>query len=221
MYRWETVAALTAQHIIGIVRGTEVTAARQTAQAFLDAGLHTLEVTLTTPGALDIIGDLASTAPAHTVIGAGTVLDAAAAGAAVRAGARFLVTPNVRSDVIRAGHRHGVPVIPGAGTVTEVMEALELGADAVKIFPAASLGPDWVRAVLAAVPYAPLVPTGGVSPSSAPEWIEAGAVACGVGAALTEGGPEQAAARVAAMLRAVGRSDHPIGHRASIPPDVR
>ncbi len=203
MYRWETTAALTTQRVIGIVRATEADAARRTAQAFLDAGLHTLEVTLTTPGALGIIEALAAGTPPHIVVGAGTVLDAADAQAAVRAGARFLVAPNVRADVIRAGHRHGVPVLPGAGTVTEVMEALELGADAVKIFPAASLTPDWVRAVLAAVPYAPLVPTGGVTPDSAPQWIAAGAVACGVGAALTTGGPAQAAARVHALLQAL------------------
>ena len=102
--------------------------------------------------------------------------------AAVRAGAQFLVAPNLDPAVIRAGHRYGAAVLPGAGTVSEVVRALEAGADAVKVFPAPT--PQWVKDVLAVLPYAPLVPTGGVAPSDVPAWLEAGAVACGVGSAL-------------------------------------
>jgi 2-dehydro-3-deoxyphosphogluconate aldolase/(4S)-4-hydroxy-2-oxoglutarate aldolase len=84
--------------------------------------------------------------------------------------------------VIRAGHRYGAAVLPGAGTVSEVVQALEAGADAVKVFPAPA--PQWVGDVLAVLPHAPLVPTGGVAPADVPAWLEAGAVACGVGSAL-------------------------------------
>ncbi|SDF77298.1 2-dehydro-3-deoxyphosphogluconate aldolase / (4S)-4-hydroxy-2-oxoglutarate aldolase [Lentzea fradiae] len=116
------------------------------------------------------------------MIGAGSVLDEVSAVAAVRAGARFLVAPNLNVSVIRAEHRYGAAVLPGAGTVSEVVQALEAGADAVKVFPAPT--PRWVRDVLAVLPHAPLVPTGGVEPADVPAWLEAGAVACGVGSAL-------------------------------------
>ena len=93
-------------------------------------------------------------------------------------------------DVLRAGHRHGLAVLPGAATPTEINLAMELGAEMVKLFPAGSLGPDFVRSVAAAMPHAPLVPTGGVTADNAPDWIAAGAVAVGVGGGLTRGDPE-------------------------------
>ncbi|WP_112266786.1 bifunctional 4-hydroxy-2-oxoglutarate aldolase/2-dehydro-3-deoxy-phosphogluconate aldolase [Lentzea terrae] len=180
-YRYEIIQAVVRQGIIAIIRTGDTASAVQAAVPLLDAGLEALELPLTNPGALDAIRQLRLDYPDAT-IGAGSVLDEASAVAAVRAGAQFLVAPNLDVSVIRAGHRYGAAVLPGAGTVSEVVQALEAGADAVKVFPAPT--PQWVKDVLAVLPYAPLVPTGGVAPPDVPAWLEAGAVACGVGSAL-------------------------------------
>ncbi|ANZ43514.1 2-dehydro-3-deoxyphosphogluconate aldolase [Lentzea guizhouensis] len=180
-YRYEITQAVVRQGIIAIIRTPDTDSALQAAVPLLDAGLTSLELPLTNPGALEAIRQLRASHPDAT-IGAGSVLDETSAVAAVRAGAQFLVAPNLDPAVIRAGHRYGAAVLPGAATVTEVIQAMEAGADAVKVFPAPT--PQWVRDVLAVLPHAPLVPTGGVAPADVPAWLAAGAVACGVGSAL-------------------------------------
>lgn len=201
MYRWEVLSELAEQKVFGIVRAVDADSARATAEAMVRAGLRTLEVALTTPGGLAVIEEF-SGRPGITV-GAGTVLDAATARLAVLAGARFLVSPSLHPEVISTAHRYGVAALPGAATPTEIVTALECGADAVKLFPASALGPRWLADVRAAVPQAPIVPTGGVRVDDVPAWIEAGAVACGMGTGLTAGGPEAAAERVRALLARV------------------
>jgi 2-dehydro-3-deoxyphosphogluconate aldolase/(4S)-4-hydroxy-2-oxoglutarate aldolase len=129
------------------------------------------------------------------------VLDAPAARDAVEAGACFLVSPSLNAEVIRTGHRYGVPVFPGVTTPSEMVRALEEGADALKLFPVSGLSPAWLSDVRAALPRAPVIPTGGVSIDNAPDWIAAGAVACGMGSALTAGGAEVAGERVTALLK--------------------
>lgn len=205
MYRWEIVQAVTEQRVFGIVRAATPEAALEAAEAVLDAGLKAVEVALTTPRALTAVARLTEQRPG-ALVGAGTVIDAAAARAAVEAGARFLVSPSLHPEVIRTGHRYGVPVFPGVATPTEIVRALEEGADAVKIFPASAVSPSWLRDVRAALPQVPAIPTGGVSVADAPEWIAAGAVACGMGSALTSGGPRAAAERVGALLTGLARA---------------
>lgn len=200
MYRFQAVEAITAQRAFGIVRAPDEQQAVAAARAALDAGLRAVEVALTGTGALAAIRRLSADAPDGTVVGAGTVLDEASARLAVEAGARFLVSPSLHAEVIRTGHRYGVPVFPGVSTPTEIVQALELGADAVKVFPASAYQPRWVADVRAALPQAPIIPTGGVTIDNAPEWIAAGALACGMGSALTSGGPAEAASRVKALL---------------------
>ncbi len=199
MYRWETVRAVTAQRVFGIVRTPGPEKAVVAAGAVLDAGLRAVEIALTTPRALRAVAQLTEQRPG-ALVGAGTVLDGAAARAAVEAGARFLVSPSLHPEVIRTGHRYGVPVFPGVSTPTEMVRALEEGADALKLFPASAVPPSWLRDVRAALPQAPVIPTGGVTIENAPEWIAAGAVACGMGSALTSGGAEAAGERVTALL---------------------
>jgi 2-dehydro-3-deoxyphosphogluconate aldolase/(4S)-4-hydroxy-2-oxoglutarate aldolase len=181
VYRYEITQAVVRQGIIAIIRTHDAESAIKAAVPLLDAGLTSLELPLTNPQALQAIQHLREAYPAAT-IGAGSVLDEASAVAAVRAGAQFLVAPNLEASVIRAGHRYGTAVLPGAATVTEIVQALEAGADAVKVFPAPT--PQWLKDVRAVLPHAPLVPTGGVAPGDVPAWLEAGAVACGVGSAL-------------------------------------
>ncbi|MEW2347204.1 bifunctional 4-hydroxy-2-oxoglutarate aldolase/2-dehydro-3-deoxy-phosphogluconate aldolase [Streptomyces sp. NPDC006684] len=200
MYRWETVQAITAQGVFGIVRAAGAEEAVAATEAVLDAGLHAVEIALTTPRALTALDRVARTRP-DALLGAGTVIDGAAARAAVEAGARFLVSPSLHPEVIRTGHRYGVPVFPGVTTPTEMVRALEEGADALKLFPASAFSPAWLRDVRAALPQAPVLPTGGVTVENAPEWKAAGAVACGIGSALTSGGARSAGERVSALLR--------------------
>ncbi|MFD7921839.1 bifunctional 4-hydroxy-2-oxoglutarate aldolase/2-dehydro-3-deoxy-phosphogluconate aldolase [Streptomyces sp. NPDC059740] len=205
MYRWQLMEAVTAQRVFGIVRKPTAREAVAAAHAVLDAGLEAVEVALTTPGARTALAELTRERPA-ALVGAGTVLDAAAAREAVEAGARFLVSPSLHPEVIRTGHRYGVPVIPGVTTPTEMVRALEEGADALKLFPATTATPGWLRDVRAALPQAPVIPTGGVTIDSAPEWIAAGAVACGMGSALTSGGVQEAGERVTALLTALAQA---------------
>jgi 2-dehydro-3-deoxyphosphogluconate aldolase / (4S)-4-hydroxy-2-oxoglutarate aldolase len=199
MYRWDIVRAVTAQRVFGIVRAAGPREALTAAVAMLDAGLNAVEVALTTPRALNVVAELTAGRP-DALVGAGTVIDAPAARAAVEAGARFLVSPSLHPEVIRTGHRYGVPVFPGVATPTEMVHALEEGADALKLFPASGASPTWLRDVRAAIPQAPVIPTGGVTMDNAPEWIAAGAIACGMGSALTSGGAPVAGERVTTLL---------------------
>lgn len=200
MYRWEITRAALAQRIFAIVRSDSYDHATATADTLLSAGLTTVEFSLTTPFALEAVTTLVREVGDEAVIGAGTVLDAASARMAVDAGARFLVSPSLDPEVIRTGHRYGLPVFPGVATPTEMVRALELGADALKLFPASAHSPRWVRDLRAALPQAALLPTGGVTVAEAPEWIAAGAVACGMGSALSEGDRDVVAKRAAELL---------------------
>jgi len=199
-YRWEITREAVRQGVVGIVRTADAATAVAAARTVLDAGLKSVEVPLTNSGALAAIEELTAAYPDAT-IGAGTVLDESSATAAIRAGAQFLVSPSLHTEVLRTAHRYGVAALPGTGSVTEIVRALEEGADAVKVFPASALGPQWVKDVRAALPQAPLVPTGGIAPEDVPRWLEAGAVACGIGSALTRGSVAEIRARVAALVR--------------------
>ena len=159
-------SALTDQKVLGIVRAGSPEEAVTLARRLLGAGLRCVEVAFTTPQAAQALREVVAGAPPGAVVGAGTVLSEVDAAAAVAAGARFLVAPDLDEGVVRAAHHLAVPVLPGAGTVTEMRRALKLGADAVKLFPAAHLGPGWLRDVRAALPTLPVVPTGGVTPAA-------------------------------------------------------
>ncbi|MEU4209390.1 2-dehydro-3-deoxyphosphogluconate aldolase [Streptomyces sp. NPDC026206] len=200
MYRWEITRAALAQRILAQVRGDSYDQAASTAGTLLSAGITSLEISLTTPFALEAVTTLSREVGEEGVVGAGAVLDAPSARMAIDAGARFLASPGLDAGVIRTGHRYGVPVFPGVATPTELVRAMELGADAVKIFPAVGRHPDWIEAVRAELPQAALVPTGGISVDSAPDWIAAGAVACGMGAELSEGDRDSVAKRAGELL---------------------
>lgn len=200
-YRWEASARIARRRLIAIVRHAETAVAEQVGDAVVEAGLDVLEVPLTTPDALGAIERLAGRHPG-ALIGAGTVLDATSARLAILAGARFLVSPSLDAEVLATGHRYGAAVLPGVQTPTEVVRALEAGADLIKLFPADGHAPGYLRAVRAALPQAPLVPTGGIDATNARAWLDAGAVALGVGGSLTRA-PAGAGAAAAALLAAV------------------
>jgi 2-dehydro-3-deoxyphosphogluconate aldolase / (4S)-4-hydroxy-2-oxoglutarate aldolase len=206
--RDDVVAEMASAGVIGIVRESDAGRARTVADALLAGGLQVIEITLTTPGATDLVADLvASRADDGVLVGAGTVLDEGAAVRCIHAGADFLVSPHLPAAVVRAAHRHGIAAIPGAATVHEAMSAIEHGADAVKLFPAGVHGLDWFRALRSVLPPIPLVPTGGITPADVPDWLAAAAPAGGLGGQPTAGGEEEIVARVADV---VGRS-HAVG----------
>ncbi|MGC5006678.1 bifunctional 4-hydroxy-2-oxoglutarate aldolase/2-dehydro-3-deoxy-phosphogluconate aldolase [Streptomyces sp. DT203] len=189
MYRWQVMERLARRGVVGIVRATDAQAAEKAALQVVDNGLDVVEISLTTPGALTAISRVVAAGP-DAVIGAGTVLDETSARLAALAGARFLVCPSLHPAVLACGHRYGLAVLPGVASATEIVTALEAGADAVKLFPARAFTPGVLRDLLQALPQAPVVPTGGVDAASAPEWIAAGAIAVGMGGALASGGAE-------------------------------
>ena len=155
------------------------------ARALAAGGVDVVEVTLTTPGALEAIAKLASDEGLKgCMIGAGTVLDVKAARDVIARGARFVVSPAFDRFVVRYCRDHHVPCLPGAFTTTELHEAWRAGATAVKLFPASAVGPRYLREVLAPLPFLRVVPSGGVSLENAGEWIRAGAAAVSVGSAL-------------------------------------
>jgi len=171
--------------VIAILRGVAPDAAVDVADAVVDGGVTALEVTADTPDVAETIGALADRFD-DVLVGAGTVLDAETARAVQLAGAEFLVTPTVDAGVIETANRYGTPVAAGAFTPTEAVEAHEAGADFVKVFPAKTGGPEHVAALGGPLPQIPLVPTGGVGPANAGEYVDAGAVAVGVGSAIVD-----------------------------------
>lgn len=199
MFRHDTMNELARHKAVGIVRSDTPEAALDAATALLDAGLRVVEVALTTPGALDVIGELSSSRP-EALIGAGTVLDATSCRLAVLAGARFVVAPSLDPDTMRTARRYGAASLPGVGSPTEALTAMEEGADAVKLFPASAFGPSYIREVRAALPQLPFVPTGGVGVDDVRSWLDAGAVAVGLGSALTKA--EDRTAAVQSVLSA-------------------
>jgi 2-dehydro-3-deoxyphosphogluconate aldolase/(4S)-4-hydroxy-2-oxoglutarate aldolase len=148
------------------------------------AGVTCLELTLTTPGAVDALARIRAALPTDVALGIGSVIDAEQAAACVDAGAGFLVSPGVCVEVAVYAAEHGVACYPGGWTPTELLEAWRLGAPAVKLFPAASGGPRHLKDVRAPLPHIPLVPTGGVALDQIADYIAAGAVAVGLGSPL-------------------------------------
>ena len=190
--------------VIAVVRLSEAVRLGPAARALAAGGVGAVEVTLTTPGAIDAIADLASDKGlAGCVIGAGTVLDESAARYVIDAGARFVVSPALNPAVIRACRDREVPCMPGAFTPTELLEAWRAGAPIVKLFPASAVGPGYIRDVLAPLPFLRLVPSGGVSLENAGEWIRAGAAAVSVGSALASAAllTDEATAELTARAR--------------------
>lgn len=161
--------------------------AYRVAEAAIDGGIRAVEVPLTVPGALGVIERLADKyGDQGIVVGAGTVLDAEAAYASISAGARLLVSPQLNPKMIATGNRYQAVTASGAFTPTEVLNTLEAGADIVKLFPAELGGPAYVKTILAPLPQAPIMPSGGVTPQNVGAWFAAGVTAVGVGSFVTK-----------------------------------
>lgn len=170
--------------VIAVLRGLAPEQAIDAADALYQGGITVLEVTVDAPKALESVEALAQSMKGKALVGAGTVLDPASAAAAIRAGAAFLFAPNLNEEVIKTANRYGRMVIPGVMTPTEMVRAAEAGALAVKLFPANVVGPGFIKQVRAPLPHIPIIPTGGIGPDNAAEYIRAGAIAVGAGGGL-------------------------------------
>lgn len=171
--------------IVAIIRGAQPEDVNKIANALYEGGVKTIEVTLNSPNAIEVIRDLAHNLQEKILVGAGTVLDASSAKACIEAGARFIISPIVDVDTIKTTKELGAVSIPGAYTATEIVLAFSSGADIIKVFPA-SVGPDYIKDLRGPLSHIPLMPTGGVQLQNIREFKKAGAVAFGIGSALVD-----------------------------------
>jgi 2-dehydro-3-deoxyphosphogluconate aldolase/(4S)-4-hydroxy-2-oxoglutarate aldolase len=184
--RTEIVRRIEQLGVVAVIRLRDPGQLRAVVDALIAGGVKALEVTMTVPGAVELIRTLAPTLPDGFLLGAGTVLNASVAHAVIGAGAQFVISPVFRREVIAACHDHDVAAMPGCFTPTEILEAHDAGADIVKVFPATALGPQYIKDVRAPLPQVKLMPTGGVSAENAGDWIRAGAVAVAAGSAVLD-----------------------------------
>jgi len=173
--------------IVPVVRASSAGEACVAADAVCQGGIPIVEITMTVPGAMDVIRDLVKSCASDVLIGAGTVLNPEAARRCLDAGAQFLVSPGLNLKTVELAVREGKLIMAGALTPTEVITAWDAGADLVKIFPCGQVGgAKYIKALKGPLPQIPLVPTGGVNLSTAAEFIEAGAAALGIGGELVQ-----------------------------------
>ncbi|MFC9686350.1 bifunctional 4-hydroxy-2-oxoglutarate aldolase/2-dehydro-3-deoxy-phosphogluconate aldolase [Streptomyces sp. NPDC056948] len=206
--KFQSLDAIVRTGALLIVRLDSAEEALAVSEAAIEGGVRALEITLSVPGALDVISKLSERhGKDGVVVGAGTVLDEQAAHACVSAGANLLVSPNLNPAMIAAANRYQAVTVSGAFTPTEIVDTMQAGADIVKLFPAEFMGPEYVRTVKAPLPQAPLMPAGGVSPDNVKAWFDAGVVAVGVGSSVTKAArPDGDYRRVTEAARTVLRS---------------
>jgi 2-dehydro-3-deoxyphosphogluconate aldolase / (4S)-4-hydroxy-2-oxoglutarate aldolase len=181
----ETLKRIKSEKIIALIRADSSDSLLECARALSVGGLNVIELTMTTPGAIEMVAEVSRKLPG-VLIGLGTVLDAATARAGIAAGARFIVTPALRPEVIKACRELGAPVLSGALTPTEIAGAADLGADIVKIFPAEFFGPAYIKSLRAVFPHIELLPTGGVTVQTIGAFLKAGAFATAAGSSLLD-----------------------------------
>ncbi len=188
MQRIEIVRRIADLGIIAVVRAETKEQGVKIVDAIKRGGIKAIEITMTVPGALDLIKTLTDTYKNEDVIiGAGTVLDSETARACMLAGAKYIVSPNLSVETLKLCNRYRVPSIPGVMTVNEAIVAMEYGTEILKLFPGSAFGPSIIKAFRGPLPYASFMPTGGVDVENVKEWFEAGVVAVATGSNLTKG----------------------------------
>ena len=188
MEKEQVITKLTETGLVAVVRANNADEAIRISDACLEGGCNAIELTFTVPGAHKVIEALAAKYPnGEMLLGAGTVLDSETARIAILSGANYVVSPAFNAEAAKLCNRYRVPYIPGCMTITEVLTAMEAGADIIKIFPADLFGPKIIKDIKGPLPQAKLMPTGGVDVSNVDQWIKAGAAAVGAGSSLTAG----------------------------------
>lgn len=180
-----TLSQILETKIVAIIRGANPKDVLQIAKALQDGGIKALEITINSPKALSVIEEVTDQVGENVLIGAGTVLDAETARAAISAGAKFIISPTVDIETIKMTKRYGIVSIPGAYTPTEILTAYQSGGDIIKVFPASS-GVQYIKDIRGPLAHIPLMPTGGVNLENIKEYQKAGAVAFGIASALVD-----------------------------------
>lgn len=200
----ETLERIINTGIVAVVRAESIQEAVRISSACIEGGVPAIEVTYTVPGATEVIKALKETFPAEKlIVGAGTVLDAATARIAILAGAEYIVSPGFDEETAKLCNIYQIPYMPGCMTITEMVKAMEYGADIVKLFPGSAFGPSFVKAVKAPLPQANIMPTGGVSLDNVEEWFKNGVVAVGAGGKLATGTSESITATAKAFVEKI------------------
>lgn len=188
MEKEQVLKKITDAGLVAVVRADGAKEAIRISDACLEGGCPSIELTFTVPGAHKVIEELARKYQnGEMLLGAGTVLDAETARIAILSGANYIVSPGFNLETAKLCNRYRIPYLPGCMTITEVLTAMEAGADIVKIFPADLFGPKIIKDIKGPLPHAKMMPTGGVDVSNVHEWIKAGAVAVGAGSSLIAG----------------------------------
>jgi 2-dehydro-3-deoxyphosphogluconate aldolase/(4S)-4-hydroxy-2-oxoglutarate aldolase len=182
----ETLSRIVDGGVVAVLRGVPADDLIEIAEALRAGGVTAVEITADTPDVADLLGDVTASFDDELVIGTGTVLDAETARTTLMAGAEFVVSPSLHEDVIETCNRYGAVSAPGVMTPTEAIRGYEAGADFVKVFPAKTVGPAHVGAMTGPLGQIPMMPTGGVDPDNAADFVEAGAFAVGAGGALVD-----------------------------------
>ncbi|GIO85394.1 bifunctional 2-keto-4-hydroxyglutarate aldolase/2-keto-3-deoxy-6-phosphogluconate aldolase [Paenibacillus faecis] len=192
MKKLQLIQKIAEEGVVAVLRGETPEQVVEMAEQAIAGGIKVIEVTMTVPFALRAIETLArkyawnaADPSAYAIIGVGTVLDPETARAAILSGAEFVVGPSLNRETVMLCNRYRIPVMPGAMTIKEIQEALELGVDIVKLFPGNLYEPSMIKAIKGPLPQANIMPTGGVSLDNLGQWIQAGAVAVGIGSDLT------------------------------------
>lgn len=216
MNKEQVILKLKEEGIVAVVRAESKEQGEKVIEAIVKGGINFIEITMTVPGAADIIKDLVGHYKSNpeVVIGAGTVLDPETARVVILAGAQYVVSPNLNPDTVKLCNRYRIPVMPGIMTVKEAVEALELGVDVLKVFPGNAFGPDIISSFKGPLPQGQFMPTGGVAIDNVDQWLKKGAIAVGTGSNLTVGAKtgdyeavtKTAAEFVAAVRKAQGRA---------------
>ncbi len=189
MKRLEMIKKISDAGIVAVIRATSKEEGIKIVDAVKKGGIRALEITMTVPGAIEIIKELSEIYKddEDMLIGAGTVLDPETARACILAGAKYIVSPSLNPETVKLCNRYRVAIMPGIMTVKEAVEALELGVEVLKVFPGNAFGPSIISSFKGPLPQANFMPTGGVSLDNVKDWIKAGAVAVGTGGDLTKG----------------------------------
>ncbi len=186
MKKFEILNRIAAAGVVAVVRAESAEIAEKISQACILGGIPAIEITFTVQGAEDVIKALKQKfSPKELIVGAGTVLDSVTARIAILAGAEYIVSPGFNLEVAKLCNRYQVPYLPGCQTLTEIIQAMEAGADIIKLFPGSAYGPSYVKAIKGPLPQVNIMPTGGVSLDNVESWIKNGCVAVGVGGELT------------------------------------
>ncbi len=186
MSRIDIINSLLESKAVAVIRISDPGKLIKVAEAIYKGGISGIEITMTVPDAIKVIESASKELGSYMNIGVGSVLNAETAQKAVDAGARYVVSPIFKKEIVETAHKNDVPAMPGSFTPTEIQTAFEAGADIIKVFPADVVGMAFFKGVLAPMPHLKLMPTGGVSLTNAGDWIKAGACAVGVGSALLD-----------------------------------